>query len=278
MPASFPPLNQLTKFVNLCLDLVSTDGQTDDVRVEFFIFMKESKNMSLAGKIAIVTGGTGALGSAIVRRFLDEAIKVIVSHRNPKELGGFPDSVRSRISFAQCDVTIESDVQRLFETAIRTVGTVNILVNTVGGYVPRKLVPDVTIEEWDRMMNINLKSTFLCSREALRRMKGEKYGRIINISAMVGLHPSPGRSAYAISKSAVSLFTEIVGEEQKGSGITINAIAPSIIDSSANRHSMPDEDFSRWVKPESIADIICYLCSDAATDVTGTTIKAFGGL
>ena len=234
--------------------------------------------MSLSGKIAIVTGGTGALGSAVVRRFLDEGIKVVVSHRNPKELGGFPDSVRSRISLVQCDVTIESDVQRLVDTAIKMFGKVDILVNTVGGFLSSKPIPDVTVEEWDRMMSINLKSAFLCSREALRRMKGQNYGRIVNISAMVGLYPSPGRSAYAISKSAVSLFTEIAGQEQKGSGTTINAIAPSIIDSSANRQSMPDEDFSRWVKPESIADIICYLCSDAATDVTGTTIKAFGGL
>jgi NAD(P)-dependent dehydrogenase (short-subunit alcohol dehydrogenase family) len=109
-------------------------------------------------------------------------------------------------------------------------------------------------------------------------MKNQKYGRIVNISAMVGLNPSPGRSAYAISKSAVSLFTDIVGQEQKGSGITINAIAPSIIDTPANRISMPEEDFNRWVKPEHIADIICYLCSEAASDVTGTTIKAFGGM
>jgi NAD(P)-dependent dehydrogenase (short-subunit alcohol dehydrogenase family) len=234
--------------------------------------------MSLRDKTAIVTGGTGAVGLAVVRRFLDEGAAIVATYRDPKELIKLPTSAGSHISTVQADVTVESDVQRLFENTVKGVGGVDILVNTVGGFLPRKSIADLTVEEWDRMMSINLKSTFLCAREALRRMINQPYGRIINISAMVGLNPSPGRSAYAISKSAVSLFTDIAGQEHKGTGITINAIAPSIIDTSANRQSMPNEDFSRWVKPEDIADIICYLCSEAASAVTGTTIKAFGGI
>jgi len=234
--------------------------------------------MALEGKRAIVTGGTGALGMAVVHRFLEEGIRVVATHRAARKPAGVLESAQSSLKFIRSDVTNESDVARLFEEAIKTLGNVDILVNTVGGFLPRKPVTDVTVEEWDRMMGMNLKSTFLCSREALRRMKNQNYGRIINISAMAGLNPSPGRSAYAISKSSVSLLTEIVGQEQKGSGITVNAVAPSIIDTAANRQSMPTEDFSRWVKPENIADIICYLCSDAAADVTGTTIKAFGGV
>jgi NAD(P)-dependent dehydrogenase (short-subunit alcohol dehydrogenase family) len=234
--------------------------------------------MSLSGKSAIVTGGTGALGLVVTSRLLKEGAKVVVTYRNPKELDSIPESVRSRIVFNQADVTKEPDVQQLFTSAVNSLGSVDILVNTVGGFLPRKSIPEVTVEEWDHMMSINLRTSFLCSREALRLMTGKLYGRIVNISAMAGLYPSPGRSAYAISKSGVSLLTEIAGQEQKGTGITINAIAPSIIDTTANRKSMPHDDFTRWVKPENIADIICYLCSDAASDVTGTTIKAFGGM
>ncbi len=95
---------------------------------------------------------------------------------------------------------------------------------------------------------------------------------------MAGLRPSAGRAAYAISKSAVALFTEIAAQELKGTGITVNAIAPSIIDTEANRKSMPNEDYTAWVKPEHIADMICYLCSDAAKDITGTVVKAYGGV
>ena len=240
--------------------------------------METTVSMSLKGKRAIVTGSTGALGMVVTRRFLDEGLRVVGCYRDPKELSELSSSGGSHVVPVQADVTIESEVQGMFETAMRSMGGIDILVNTVGGFLPRKPVIDITVEEWDRMLNINLKSTFLCTREALRHMKDQKYGRIVNISAMVGLNPSPGRSAYAISKSAVSLFTDIVGQEQKGSGIRINAIAPSIIDTAANRMSMPDEDFTLWVKLKNIADIICYLCSDAASDVTGTTIKAFGGM
>lgn len=234
--------------------------------------------MYLKGKNAIVTGGTGALGQSVIHRFLDEGMNVVSSHRNTNDLPNLPDLVRSRATFVKADVTIETDVQRLFESAVTTMGSVEILVNTVGGFLPRKEISEVTVEDWDRMMDINLKSTFLCTREALRRMHGQKYGRIINISAMAAFNPSAGRSAYAISKSAVSLFTELAGLEQKGSGITVNAIAPSIIDTVPNRKSMPDADFTRWVKPEHIGDIICHLCSEGAMDVTGNTIKASGGL
>jgi NAD(P)-dependent dehydrogenase (short-subunit alcohol dehydrogenase family) len=109
-------------------------------------------------------------------------------------------------------------------------------------------------------------------------MKGQAYGRITNISAMVGFSPAPGRAPYAVSKAGVSLLTEIVAQEVKGSGITVNAIAPSIIATQANIESMPGEDSSKWVTPDQIADLACYLCSSAAGSITGTTVKAYGGV
>ncbi len=230
--------------------------------------------MSLKGKTVLVTGGTGALGLVIAQRLSNEEARVSVSCRNAKEIDRFPDPYRRHIQAIQADVTVESDVTRLFDKA----GTLDILVNAVGGFLHRTEITDTSLEQWNGMIDINLKSTFLCSREALRRMKGKKYGRIINISAMTGLRPSPGRAAYAISKAAVALFTEIAAQESKGTGITVNAVAPSIIDTAANRFSMPDEDHNAWVKPEHIADAICYLCSDAANDITGSIIKAYGGV
>lgn len=110
------------------------------------------------------------------------------------------------------------------------------------------------------------------------RLKGQAYGRIINISAMAGLGPSPGRTVYAISKAGVSLLTDCVAQEVKGSGITVNAIAPSIIATRANMDSMPGEDSSKWATPEQIADLVCYLCSSSAGSITGTTIEAHGGV
>jgi NAD(P)-dependent dehydrogenase (short-subunit alcohol dehydrogenase family) len=234
--------------------------------------------MSVKGRSVLVTGGTGALGAVLVRKLFDEGAKLCISYRDVKDLGRLPQPLRNTILPVLADVTTESVVMALFDEAGRKNGPVEILVNGVGGFLPRTNIVDLTVDQWKKMMDMNLTSTFLCTREALRRMKGRSFGRIINISAMAGLRPSPGRAAYAISKSAVALFTELAAQEHKGSGITINAIAPSIIDTEANRTSMPDEDYGKWVKPESIADAVCYLCSDAGADITGTIIKAYGGV
>ena len=134
------------------------------------------------------------------------------------------------------------------------------------------------MDEWDQMLNINLQTAFLCTRKAQRRMHGQSSGRVIHISAMTGVHPLTERIPHAISKASVSLLTELVAQEVKGSIITVDAIAPSIIKTPANLASMSGVDTSQWVTPEQIADIISYLCSPAASGINGTTIKASGGL
>lgn len=234
--------------------------------------------MSLSGKIALVTGGTGALGSVITKRLSDEGAYVFATYRSEKELAQFPNALKKKITIIKADVTDEGQVAELYSSILANRRRIDIVVNTVGGYLPQKNITVVSLQEWDSMMNINLKSAFLSTREALKAMKGQPYGRIINISAMVGLNPSPGRAPYAISKAGVSLLTEIVAQEQKGTGITVNAIAPSIIATAANKASMPDADQSKWIKPEDIAETITFLCSEAGAAITGTTLKAYGGL
>jgi NAD(P)-dependent dehydrogenase (short-subunit alcohol dehydrogenase family) len=234
--------------------------------------------MSLEGKIAIVTGGMGALGTAVVRRFQKEGVKTTITVRRPKDILEAQKQLGSEIVSVSADVTIEQDVQRLFEEVRSKLGRIDIVVNTVGGFLPQKSIAEASVDEWNHMMEINLKSAFLCSREALRSMNTQSYGRIVNISSMAAFNPTAGRAPYAISKFAVAMLTDISAQEVKGKGITINAIAPSIIDTQANRDSMPNEDFTRWVKPDRIADTICFLCSDAASDISGTTLKMMGGI
>lgn len=236
------------------------------------------KTLSSSGKTVVVTGGTGALGSAVTTRFLSEGATVVISYRQESELGMFGGAPVDRFFPVHADVTVQADVQKLLDTAVAKTGHIDILVNTVGGYLPTKPLTEISELEWDHMMSINLKSTFLCTREALKRMAGHRYGRIVNISAMAGLKPSSGKSAYAVAKSGVSLLTQIVAEEQRETGITINAIAPDIIDTAANRKSMPGEDFTKWVKPDHIADMIFYFCSEAAGSISGTTLRVTGGI
>lgn len=240
--------------------------------------MSEKNIMSLAGKVALVTGGTGALGSAVLARFQKEGMRVAATYRNDNELARQATPSQAHTSFMKADVTNEKDVRTLFENVLKQFGRLDVLVNTVGGFLPGKPVAEVRLEDWEKMMALNLRSTFLCMREALRKMKGQPYGRIISMAAITGLRPSAGKSAYAISKAGVVMLTEIAADEVKGSGVTINAIAPSIILTGANKEAMPNEDFRTWVKPEDIADTICYLCSEGAGSVTGTTIRAFGGV
>jgi len=234
--------------------------------------------MQLSEKIALVTGGTGALGSVVANRLSSEGAHVTATYVREQSLNQTSRELRERVTFTRADVTNESEVIALYDGIVSALSRIDIVVNTVGGYLSQKPLTEVRVEEWDLMMNINLKSTFLSTREALRRMQGQTYGRIINISAMVGLSPLPGRAPYAISKAGVSMLTDLSAQEVKGSGITINAIAPSIIGTNSNVGSKPQESLSKWVTPDQIADIVCYLCSPAAGSITGTTVKAYGGV
>jgi NAD(P)-dependent dehydrogenase (short-subunit alcohol dehydrogenase family) len=234
--------------------------------------------MSLKGKVALVTGGTGALGSVIVARLIQEGALVSSSYRVDRDLSSPTSSGAQSASLFKADVTAESEVAKLFAGIVKKFGRFDVLVNTVGGFVPGKPVAQTSVEDWDKMMMLNLRSTFLCTREALRTMKGQNYGRIISIAAMTALQPGAGKSAYAISKAGVVMLTEIAARESKGSGITVNAIAPSIILTKANVDAMPEEDSRAWVKPDDIAEAVCFLCTDSAGSITGTTLRASGGL
>lgn len=227
--------------------------------------------MGLKGRTAIVTGGTGGLGKIVVGRFVREGMNVVVTARNAEHVLAGADVIAA-------DVTVEQDVRELFKATASKHGSIDVLVNTVGGFLPEREIADVSLDEWQRMMSINLLSAFLCTREGVRAMKGKKFGRIINISALHGIQPVPGRAPYSIAKAGVALLSELAGREVKGTGITVNAIAPSIIVTEANKSSMPKADHSRWITPEEIAETICYLCSESGGAINGTTLKLFGGL
>ncbi len=234
--------------------------------------------MRLDGRTALITGGTGALGNVVVSRFLAEGARVAVSYLIEDELKRLNESFRRDVFIVRADVTQEKDVTALFDQAIGRLGSVQILVNIVGGFLPRCEIRDAALKDWDRMLDINLRSAFLCSREFLRRAGKASFGRIINMAAMTALKPSAGRGPYAVSKAGVVTLTGILGEELKGSGITANAIAPSILRTPANIESMPGEDFSKWVPPEEIAELMLLLCSAHGQSVNGVCIPVYGGV
>jgi NAD(P)-dependent dehydrogenase (short-subunit alcohol dehydrogenase family) len=237
--------------------------------------------MKFSGKSAIVTGGTGALGSACVEHFLDAGLNVAIPYTSEKSLAitvtRFARSSGKVFAF-RADLTAEDHVEAFLAQVTAKFGTIDYLVNTAGGYAGGRTIDEVTLDEWENIMRLNVRTAFLVCRGALRSMRKQGFGRIVNIAAMPGLLPSAKKGPYAVSKRAVITLTETIAEETRGTGITANAIAPSIIMTEANRQSMPDADFSTWVTPEEIARLILYVCSDEARSMSGNTMKIYGGV
>lgn len=228
--------------------------------------------MKFRARTAIVTGGLGALGQVIVRAFLREGANVAVPHRET------PTDPPAGVFLAHAELSAEGDVAAFTRSVHEKFGGLHILVNAAGGYSGGRSMDQVGLEEWDRMMESNLKSAFLMSRAVIPLMRSGGGGRIISLSAMPALHPSALRGPYAIAKQGVNTLTEILADEVKGKNITVNAIAPSIIATNANSAAMPDADRSNWVTPEEIAALILFLCGEDARSINGNVIRIFGGM
>jgi len=235
--------------------------------------------MKFAGKTAIITGSTSALGSEISRAFAARGANlalVYISEEKFTRLESQLDEFVAKVLKLKADVTDESQVTTMFQKAKGEFGSIDFLINTVGGFAGGKSVADMEESTWDKMMSLNLKSAFLCSKAAMEEMRTQGHGKIINISAMTALQSKPNRAAYAVAKAGVIKLTEAVALEGKEFNIQANAIAPSVILTEANKADMPNADFSKWVTPNQIAETIVFLCSPAGDAITGTVLKLQG--
>jgi NAD(P)-dependent dehydrogenase (short-subunit alcohol dehydrogenase family) len=233
---------------------------------------------ALKNKIAIVTGGTGALGKAVTTAFLEEGAKVVCTYivdKERKECLSLTKKHEDKIVFIRADVTKEKDVLNLITDSTRKFKRVDILVNVVGGFA-FSYIKDTDEKTWDLMMNLNLKSAFLCSKYVLPQMIKQNNGRIVNISSRPALKGSAGVGAYSASKAGVLNLTETIADEVKDYEINVNAVLPSTMDTPANRRDMPEADFSKWVKPEEIARVIVFLSSDDSKPISGAGIPVYG--
>jgi NAD(P)-dependent dehydrogenase (short-subunit alcohol dehydrogenase family) len=242
---------------------------------------KERYDVLLKGKVAIVTGATGALGRVVAKALLDQGALVVSTHREEeklKELIDFVGSSKDRLISIQTDVTDENSVQALFQQAISRYGRVDILLNIVGGFKGGTEIVDTKVSDWDFALNINLKSTFLCSKAALSQMIRQNYGKIVSVSSRSAAEKRyrVKDGAYAVSKAGIIVLTETIAEEIKKYDINVNCILPSTIDTPDNRSNFPNADFSKWVKPEQIADVMLFLVSDESRTISGASIPVYG--
>jgi NAD(P)-dependent dehydrogenase (short-subunit alcohol dehydrogenase family) len=221
--------------------------------------------MRLDGKIVVITGAMGALGQTVTSVFSTSgATLVVVDRQVPKELPGGMLGLTA-------DVTDAVGTQHLMETVIQKAGRIDCLINLVGGFAMGR-VTETDRSLWDKMLTMNLTSAFLLSRAVVPHMLKQKDGRIIHIAARAALDPFPGAAAYLVAKSGLLSLIRILALELAGSGVSVNAVLPTTIDTPANRQSMPTEDSSKWVKPESIAQLLVFLASAQADRINGALI------
>ena len=238
-------------------------------------------DLGLSGKIAIVTGGTGALGCSVVKALLVSGVRVVAAYRSRDKLENLIELLRElkdNLTGIEADVDDEESVVNLVQHTIEEFGRVDILLNIVGGYKGGSTVADTTLEEFNNMIGMNLKSAFLCSKHVLPHMMKENYGKILSISARpaVDRRRRVKSGAYAISKTGVKILAETIAEEVRDYNINVNCIMPSMIDTPDNKRNFPDADFSKWVKPEQIAKVILFLVSEDSSSISGASIPVYG--
>jgi NAD(P)-dependent dehydrogenase (short-subunit alcohol dehydrogenase family) len=167
-------------------------------------------------------------------------------------------------------------VQQLIEGILEDNGRLDVLVNTVGGYAGGIKLWEQETRVLDQMLLLNLRSGFVLSRAAAKPMLEQKKGAIVNVAAKAALDHEAGLAAYAASKAAALAMIDSLAADLKGTGVRVNSILPSIIDTEANRKAMPDADFATWPKPEDIARVVLFLCSDDAKVIHGAAIPVYG--
>jgi NAD(P)-dependent dehydrogenase (short-subunit alcohol dehydrogenase family) len=232
-----------------------------------------------AGSVALVAGGTGGLGRTVSLAFHEEGAQVIVTYRTQQEFEALKDAANhggSPIEGRRIDVTDEAAVSQLIATVLAQYGKLDILVNTVGGYAGGVKLWEMESDIVDRMLALNLRSGYALARAAVRPMLKQGRGSIVNVAAQAALDHPAGAAAYAASKAAAVALLDSMASELKGTGVRVNSILPRIIDTQANRRSMPNADFSKWPKPEEIARVILFLCSDDASVIHGAALPVYG--
>lgn len=242
---------------------------------------RATSTYDLTGRVTLIPGGLGPLGEAVTAAFLGAGATVIAvgegEHAAEVEaLKARSGEAGSRFSYRRANVLDESAVESLIWGVIDEHHHLDVLVNLVGGYTAGQPVTGLELATWQRMLDLNTTSAFLLAKHAARSMTQQQWGRIIHVSSRGARTGRRNAAAYAIAKNAVLALTEIQAEELRDANVTVNAILPSIIDTPANRASMPNSPFDRWPKAEEIARVLLFLASDDAKLISGASIPVYG--
>lgn len=228
-------------------------------------------------RVAIVTGASGNVGAAVAGTFLDAGAKLVLLDRAHDKLVAHYGAQLSagHLAFG-VDLSDEAQVRTVVDEVVAKLGRVDVLVNTVGGYLGGSPVADTDWAAFEKMLTLNLKVAHATTRAVLPRLVAQRAGKIVHVASLAGLAGSAGESAYAGAKAALLRMIESLAHEVKASGVQVNAVLPGTIDTPQNRAWMSPEAAALAIDPKAISDVIAFLSSDASRAVTGAAIKITG--
>lgn len=244
---------------------------------------------TLEGKTALITGASRGLGKAISLALAEAGARLVLAARDESSLNETAQAARAQraeVLVARTDVTQESDIANLKQTVVQRFGNIQILVNNAGMNI-RKPSTDFTLAEWHQVLDTNLTSAFLMCRDFIPLMKGQGYGRILNLTSIMSHIALPGRSAYCASKAGLLGFTRALALELAPEKITVNGISPGPFATEINTPVLQNPELNqqfvsriplgRWGKAEEVGSLAVYLCSEDAGFITGTDLLIDGG-
>jgi NAD(P)-dependent dehydrogenase (short-subunit alcohol dehydrogenase family) len=223
-------------------------------------------------RIILVTGANGGLGTFITAAFLNAGDTVVGTSRSIRA----SDFENPRFVAIASDLTDAASAGQLVESVEQRFRRIDGLIHVLGGFAGGKPIAETDDATWDQMMNLNVRSAFHIFRATIPRMRAATRGRIVAIASRAAAEPAANIAAYSASKAALVALVRSAALETKDAGITVNAVLPGTINTEANRKADPQANFSRWVPPENIADLVLYLSSDAAAQITGAAIPIYG--
>lgn len=240
--------------------------------------------MSADNKVVLVAGGTGGLGRAVSLAFVESGARVTVTFQRPGDLDELKKAASAKLVNADgssldghaVDVTDEAAVAKLMDRIVERNGRLDCLVNAVGGYAGGTKLWELETKVFEQQLALNLRAGFVLARAAARVMVKQGSGAIVNVASKVAVDHAAGAAAYAASKAAAVAMIDCLAADLKGTGVRANSILPSIIDTPANRKAMPKANFASWPKPEEIARVILFLCSDDAKLISGASVPVYG--
>jgi NAD(P)-dependent dehydrogenase (short-subunit alcohol dehydrogenase family) len=232
-------------------------------------------------QVALVTGGTGSIGSAVAERFLEDGYAVAVTYRNPSEWERLrsahaPETEAGRLAGFRADVADHDSMRAAVDSAAARLGGLRLLAHVAGGYDGGTPVERASEASVRGMIELNLLSAFWAAKHAIPHLKASGSGRLMFVSSRGAVQTQAGAASYAASKLGLHALVQTLAQELRADGITANAVLPSLVDTPQNRAAMPKGDFASWVRPEAIAALLSFLGSDASAAVTGALIPIYG--